>query len=138
MAAATESATAGSSFAPLSIVATMDLYTALGSRACISALVKTLEPNTWPGVSPGSRLIAGGTYASTLVIAARRTALPLNLSPYRHDASHRNCQTGVRLTLRTIGSGNVTSLSHPRVHREYSVPMDPARSIGRDLGLETA
>src|SRR5271163_645644 len=81
MANATASATAGSSLVPFSMVATMDLYTDLGSRDCISALVKTLAPKTSPGSSPGTKLMAGGTYASTLLIACRRTALPLNRVP---------------------------------------------------------
>ena len=58
---ATESATAESSLAPFSIVATTDLYTDFGSRSRISARVKTLEPNISPGASAGSKLIAGGT-----------------------------------------------------------------------------
>jgi hypothetical protein len=33
----------------------------LGNRNCISALVKTFEPKTDPGSSPGMKLIAGGT-----------------------------------------------------------------------------
>jgi hypothetical protein len=78
IAAATASATAGSSFAPFSIVATTDLKTDFGNRTCISALVKTFDPKIAPGASPGSNLIAGGTYASTLLIACRRTAFPLN------------------------------------------------------------
>ena len=54
-------AIAGSSLAPCSMVATTDLYTDLGRRSCISALVKTLEPKIAPGASVGSKLIAGGT-----------------------------------------------------------------------------
>src|ERR1700751_940512 len=81
MAGAAESATGGGGLGPFSMGAKIDLYTPLGNRACISALGKTLEPKTWPGVSPGSKLIAGGTYASTLVIAARRTVFPLNGVP---------------------------------------------------------
>src|SRR5262245_40533574 len=63
------------------MVATTDLYVALGSRACISALVKTLEPKISPGASPATKLMAGGMYASTLLIACRRTAFPLNGVP---------------------------------------------------------
>ncbi len=59
------------------MVATTDLYTDFGSRSRISARVKTLEPKISPGASAGSKLIAGGTYASTLLIACRRTAFPL-------------------------------------------------------------
>src|SRR6201984_1099237 len=81
MAAAAASAAGGASLAPFSIVAATDLYTDLGSRACISALVKTLEPKISPGASPATKLIAGGTYASTLFIACRRTAFPLNCVP---------------------------------------------------------
>src|SRR3984893_4500443 len=86
MAEATESATAGSSLAPFSIVATTDLYTDLGSRVCISALVKTFEPKISPGVSPSTKLMAGGTYASTLLIACRRAAFPLDLVPSAQGA----------------------------------------------------
>jgi hypothetical protein len=32
-------------------------------------LVKTFDPKIAPGASPGSKLMAGGTYASTLLIA---------------------------------------------------------------------
>src|SRR6202008_4689637 len=86
MATATASATAGSSLAPFSMVAVTDLYTHWGSRACISALVKTLEPKTSPGSSPVTKLIAGGTYASTLLIACSRTAFPLNGVPITANA----------------------------------------------------
>ena len=61
MTEATESATAPSSLAPFSIVATTDLYTDFGSRSRISARVKTLAPKISPGASAGSKLIAGGT-----------------------------------------------------------------------------
>ena len=61
MADATASATTGSSFAPRSIVAITDLYTDFGSRFCITALLKTFSPNTSPGISPPSKLTAGGT-----------------------------------------------------------------------------
>src|SRR4051812_16132833 len=77
MAAATESATDGSSLAPFSMVATTDLKTALGNLCCICALVNTFEPKISPGSSPATKLIAGGTYASTLLIACSRTAFPL-------------------------------------------------------------
>ena len=72
---------AGSSLAPFSMVATTDLYTDFGSRSRISARVKTLAPKISPGASAGSKLMAGGTYASTLLIACRRTAFPLNGVP---------------------------------------------------------
>jgi hypothetical protein len=61
IAAATASAMIGSSFAPRSMVAMTDLKTDFGSRFCISALVKTLRPNTSPGASVSSKLWAGGT-----------------------------------------------------------------------------
>ena len=48
---ATESATAESSLAPFSMVATTDLYTDFGNRNRISARVKTLEPKISPGVA---------------------------------------------------------------------------------------
>ena len=51
------------------MVATTDLYTDFGNRSRISASVKTFAPKISPGASPGSKLIAGGTYASTLLIA---------------------------------------------------------------------
>ena len=82
---------AGSSLAPFSMVATTDLNTDLGSRSRISARVKTLAPKISPGASVGSKLIAGGTYASTLLIACRRTAFPLNGLPIA--ACARSCST---------------------------------------------
>jgi hypothetical protein len=71
------------------MVATTDLNTDLGSRDCISALVKTFDPKIEPGSSPGSKLMAGGTYASTLLIACRRTAFPLNGVPIVASARNR-------------------------------------------------
>src|SRR6476469_1718591 len=111
MTEATESATAGSSLAPFSMVATTDLYTDFGNRSRISARVKTFDPNIEPGSSVGSKLIAGGTYASTLLIACSRTAFPLIefLSP-RAPATLSQAD---RPTLGTLSSGNVTCASPP-------------------------
>src|SRR6476660_6032688 len=75
MADATASATAGSRGAAFSMVAMTDLKTDLGSRFCITDLLKTFAPKTSPGASPTSKLAAGGTYASTSLIACRRTLL---------------------------------------------------------------
>src|SRR6478672_9811860 len=77
MADATASATAGSRGAAFSMVAMTDLKTDLGSRFCITDLLKTFAPKTSPGASPTSKLAAGGTYASTSLIACRRTLLPV-------------------------------------------------------------
>src|ERR1700733_4406572 len=113
MADATASATAGSSLAPLSIVATTDLYAALGIRACMSDFVKTLEPKISPGASPGSKLMAGGTYASTLLIALSRAALPLNRVPITTDALHLTVESDGRITgtLDSVDGNPVTWLS---------------------------
>ena len=63
----------------VSMVAMTDLKTSFGSRCRISALLKTLAPKISPGFSPGSKLYGGGTYASTSLMACRRTmAFPLN------------------------------------------------------------
>src|SRR6478752_799150 len=77
MADATASATAGSRGAAFSIVAITDLKTDFGSRFCMTDLLKTFEPKISPGASPTSKLAAGGTYASTSLIAWRRTLLPV-------------------------------------------------------------
>ena len=54
-----------------------DLKTDFGRRFCITVLLKTFAPKISPGVSPGLKLGAGGTYASTSVMACRRTGLAL-------------------------------------------------------------
>src|SRR6478736_4762436 len=77
MADATASATAGSRGAAFSMVAMTDLKTDLGSRFCMTDLLKTFAPKISPGASPTSKLAAGGTYASTSLIACRRTLLPV-------------------------------------------------------------
>ena len=56
-----------------SIVASTDLKTALGSRFCMTVLVKTFWPNTSPGGSATAKLVAGGWWAIIAVIAWRRT-----------------------------------------------------------------
>ena len=58
MAAATTSATVGSSGLECSIVAITDLKTGLGSRFCMTDLVKTFWPKISPGAS-GAGKIAG-------------------------------------------------------------------------------
>ena len=43
------------------MVAITDLKTDLGSRFCMTALLKTFSPKISPGASPTSKLTAGGT-----------------------------------------------------------------------------
>ena len=61
MAAATTSATAGSSGLECSIVAISDLNTGFGSRFCITVLVKTFGPKISPGSSGGGKKPSGGS-----------------------------------------------------------------------------
>src|SRR5690242_9322958 len=90
------------------MVATTDLYTDLGSRNCISALVNTFDPKISPGASAGSKLIAGGTYASTLLMACRRTAFPLNEVPITPMVRACLTPTVDRPTLGTVDGKLVT------------------------------
>ena len=42
------------------MVASTDLYTALGSRFCMTVLVKTFWPKISPGAYADAKLVAGG------------------------------------------------------------------------------
>ncbi|MCW0215611.1 MAG: hypothetical protein OJJ54_19830 [Pseudonocardia sp.] len=58
-----------------------EVKTDLGSRFCMTFLLKTFSPNTSPGASVAVKLAAGAVEASTHLIACRRTLFPLMCFP---------------------------------------------------------